>query len=119
MRAYSTVQLIRRAVKDVEFEGVQIKEGDFISCATMIANRDPLEFENPDKVDIERSDNRHQAFAYGPHRCLGSHLARKELNIGYEEFLGRIPTFRIKEGTAPTTYGGHVFGIDNLVLAWT
>jgi cytochrome P450 len=119
MRAYSTVQLIRRAVKDVEFEGVQMKEGDFVSCATMIANRDPLEFADPDRVDIARADNRHVAFAYGPHRCLGSHLARKELNIGYEEFLGRIPTFRVKDGTAPTTYGGHVFGIDNLVLAWT
>lgn len=118
LRAYSTVQLIRRAVKDVEFEGVKMKEGDFVSCATMIANRDPLEFQDPDKVDIERADNRHVAFAYGPHRCLGSHLARKELNIGQEEFLSRIPAFRIKEGTAPTTYGGHVFGIDNLVLTW-
>jgi cytochrome P450 len=119
MRAYSTVQLIRRAVKDVEFEGVQMKAGDFVSCATMIANRDPLEFADPDRVDIARADNRHVAFAYGPHRCLGSHLARKELNIGYEEFLGRIPTFRIKPGTQPTTYGGHVFGIDNLILDWS
>jgi cytochrome P450 len=119
LRAYSTTQLIRRAVKDVEFEGVQMKAGDFVSCASMIANRDPREFPNPDKVDLEREGNRHVAFAYGPHRCLGSHLARRELAIGFEEFLARIPSFRIKPGTAPITYGGHVFGIENLVLDWS
>jgi cytochrome P450 len=97
---------------------VKIKAGDYISCASMIANRDPREFPNPDTVDIAREHNPHVAFAYGPHRCLGSHLARRELAIGFEEFLARIPTFRIKEGTAPVTYGGHVFGIENLVLAW-
>jgi cytochrome P450 len=118
LRAYATTQLIRRAVKDTEFEGVTIKAGDFISCASMIANRDPREFPNPDTVDITREHNPHVAFAYGPHRCLGSHLARRELLLGFEEFLARIPPFRIKEGTAPTTYGGHVFGIENLVLAW-
>jgi cytochrome P450 len=118
LRAYTVNQLVRRAVKDVDFEGVQIKAGDFITCGIMIANRDPREYEDPDTVDIERDANRHMAFAYGPHRCLGSHLARRELAIGLEEFLGRIPTFRIKEGTAPITYGGHVFGIENLILAW-
>jgi cytochrome P450 len=119
LRAYSTVQLLRRAVKDVEFEGVLIKKGDFVSCGTMIANRDPLEFPDPDRVDFERESNRHVAFAYGPHRCVGSHLARRELIIGMEEMLKRIPTFRIKAGTSPITYGGHVFGIENLVLDWT
>jgi cytochrome P450 len=118
LRAYSVNQLVRRAVKDVEVEGVHIKTGDFIACPIMVANRDPLEYENPDVIDIERDANRHMAFAYGPHRCLGSHLARRELAIGLEEFLARIPPFRIKEGAAPTTYGGHVFGIENLVLAW-
>ncbi|PDT35836.1 cytochrome P450 [Sinorhizobium sp. FG01] len=119
LRAYSTVQMIRVATKDIDFDGAPIRKGDYISCATMISNRDPEEFECPNTIDLAREDNRHTAFAHGPHRCLGSHLARREIVIGLEEWLSRIPDFRIKEGTAPITYGGHVFGIDNLVLDWS
>ncbi|GLS32018.1 Cytochrome P450 [Mesorhizobium albiziae] len=119
LRAYPTVQMIRVATKDIDFEGAPIRKGDYVSCATMIANRDPAEFECPNTIDLAREDNRHAAFGYGPHRCLGSHLARREIVIGLEEWLARIPAFRIKEGTAPITYGGHVFGIENLILDWS
>ncbi|WP_157218186.1 cytochrome P450 [Flavisphingomonas formosensis] len=119
LRAYPTVQMIRVATRDIDFEGAPIRKGDYVSCATMIANRDPEEFECPEKIDLSREDNRHQAFAYGPHRCLGSHLARREIVIGLEEWLKRIPDFRIKEGTAPIAYGGHVFGIEDLILDWS
>ncbi|AJD43806.1 cytochrome P450 protein (plasmid) [Rhizobium gallicum bv. gallicum R602sp] len=119
LRAYSTVQMIRVATKDIDFEGAPIRKGDYISCPTMIANRDPAEFECPNTIDLAREDNRHTAFAYGPHRCLGSHLARREIVIALEEWLSRIPDFRIKKGTAPITYGGHVFGIENLILDWS
>ncbi|AEG48679.1 Camphor 5-monooxygenase [Sphingobium chlorophenolicum L-1] len=119
LRAYPTVQMIRVATKDIDFEGAPIRKGDHVSCATMIANRDPLEFPHPEKIDLTREDNRHTAFAYGPHRCLGSHLARREIVVGLEEWLKRIPPFRIKEGTAPVAFGGHVFGIENLILDWS
>ncbi|WP_336962623.1 cytochrome P450 [Sphingobium aquiterrae] len=119
LRAYPTVQMIRVATKDVDFEGAPIRKGDYVSCATMIANRDPEEFACPEKIDLTREDNRHQAFAYGPHRCLGSHLARREIVVGLEEWLKRVPAFRIKEGTAPIAFGGHVFGIENLILDWS
>jgi len=119
LRAYPTVQMIRVATRDVDFDGAPIRKGDYVSCATMIANRDPEEFSNPDVVDLGREDNRHTAFAYGPHRCLGSHLARREIVIGLEEWLKRIPAFGIKAGTAPIAYGGHVFGIENLILDWS
>lgn len=117
-RAYSTILVLRRAVRDYDFKGLKIKAGDFVSCPTMVANRDPLEFPDPDRIDLARDNNRHTAFAYGPHRCLGSHLARRELVIGLQEFLARIPRFRIREGTLPITYGGHVFGIEDIQLAW-
>ncbi|WP_404294783.1 cytochrome P450 (plasmid) [Microvirga sp. RSM25] len=119
LRAYPTVQMIRVATKNIDFEGAPIRKGDYISCATMIANRDPAEFECPNTIDLAREDNRHAAFGYGPHRCLGSHLARREIVIGLEEWLARIPGFRIKDGTAPITHGGHVFGIENLILDWS
>lgn len=117
-RAYSTILVLRRAVKDCEFKGLTIKAGDYVSCPTMVANRDPREFPDPNHIDLARENNRHTAFAYGPHRCLGSHLARRELVIGLQEFLARIPVFKIREGTQPITYGGHVFGIENIQLAW-
>lgn len=119
LRAYPTVQITRVATKDIDFEGAPIRKGDYVSCATMIANRDPAEFESPNTVDLAREGNRHAAFGYGPHRCLGSHLARREIVIGLEEWLARIPAFRIKKGTAPINYGGHVFGIENLILDWS
>jgi cytochrome P450 len=119
LRAFSTVQMIRVATRDVDFEGAPIKKGDYVSCASMIANRDPDEFEDPEKLDLGRIGNRHTAFATGPHRCIGSHLARREIEVALEEWLARVPTFRIKEGTAPITYGGHVFGIEGLVLDWS
>ncbi|QPB24651.1 cytochrome P450 [Rhizobium sp. 007] len=119
LRAYSTVQIIRVATKDGDFEGVPIRKGDYVSCATMIANRDPVEFKCPDTIDLARQDNRHIAFGYGPHLCLGANLARREIAIGIHEWLARIPTFRIKEGTAPITHGGHVFGVENLILTWS
>ncbi|TIU65135.1 MAG: cytochrome P450, partial [Mesorhizobium sp.] len=119
LRAYSTIQMIRVATKDVDFKGAPIRKGDYVSCATMIANRDPAEFECPNEIDLAREDNRHAAFGYGPHRCLGSHLARREIVIGLEEWLARIPAFRIKTGTEPITFGGHVFGIENLILDWS
>jgi cytochrome P450 len=117
-RAFSTVQMLRVVAKDVEFEGVKMKAGDWVSCATMIANRDPREFPDPDHIDFNREANRHTAFAYGPHRCLGSHLARRELIIALEEWLSRLPPFRIMEGTAPVARGGFVFSIENLILDW-
>jgi cytochrome P450 len=117
-RAFSTVQMLRVAKRDIVFEGVQIKAGDWVSCATMIANRDPHEFPDPDRIDFTRDANRHTAFAYGPHRCLGSHLARRELIIGLEEWLARLPPFRIREGAAPLAHGGFVFSIKDLHVAW-
>ena len=119
LRAFSTVQMIRVATRDVDFEGAPIRKGDYVSCASMIANRDPDEFENPGRLDLGRIGNRHTAFATGPHRCIGSHLARREIEVALEEWLARVPPFRIKEGTAPITYGGHVFGIEGLVLDWS
>ena len=119
LRAYSTVQMIRTAKVDTELAGVQIKAGDLVCCPSMVANRDPSEYPDPDKVDFGRNANRHMAFAYGVHRCLGSHLARRELIIALEEWFARIPEFRVMPGAAPVAHGGFVFGVDSLKLVWT
>jgi cytochrome P450 len=118
LRAFPTVIMTRIAARDTEYDGIVIKKGDRVSCPSMVANRDPQEFPDPNVIDLKRPNNRHVAFAYGPHRCLGSHLARRELAIAMEEWLKHIPSFRLKDGVAPTTYGGHVFGIEDVQLAW-
>lgn len=119
LRAFPSVTPIRTATRDMDLGGCPIKKGDLVSCPSMASSRDPAEFPDPNTIDFNREDNRHTAFSYGPHRCLGSHLARREIIIALNEWFARIPPFRIKEGTAPVTFGGFVFGVENLVLDWS
>jgi cytochrome P450 len=81
------------------------------------ANRDPREFENADRVIIDREDNRHIAFGAGPHRCLGAHLARQELRVALEMWHKRIPEYRMREGAEVVEHGGQI-GLDHLPLVW-
>lgn len=119
LRAFPSVTPIRTATRDMELQGCPIRKGDLVSCPSMTSSRDPDEFPDPNRIDFAREDNRHVAFSYGPHRCLGSHLARRELIIALDQWFVRIPPFRIKPGTAPITFGGFVFGVENLVLDWS
>jgi cytochrome P450 len=118
LRAYSTVHMVRVATRDTEIAGVKVKAGDRVTCSSIVANRDSLEFANPDWIDFSRDVNRHVAFSYGPHRCVGSHLARREVVTALTEWLARVPQFRIKQGTAPVANAGTVFGMQSLYIEW-
>jgi cytochrome P450 len=89
----------RIALEDVEVGGCPISKGERVSPLLGAANTDPAEFDDPDVVDFARSPNRHRAFGGGPHRCLGSHLARLELRVALREFHRRIPDYAIRKGT--------------------
>ncbi|MDT5095081.1 MAG: hypothetical protein QOH60_4444 [Mycobacterium sp.] len=89
----------RIAVQDFEVSGCPISRGERVSPLLGAANTDPAEFADPDVVDFKRSPNRHRAFGGGPHRCLGSHLARLELRVAMREFHRRIPDYEIPPGT--------------------
>ena len=117
-RAYAVVNTNRYATRDIEFAGVQIKKGDNVTCSTILASRDPHEFERPNEVIFTRSPNPHNAFSFGPHRCIGSHLARREITSGIEEWLRVIPRFRVKPGASIRVTGGGVFSIESLPLTW-
>ena len=117
-RAFSVVTTARYVAQDVEFAGVQMKRGDAITASTVLSNTDPDEFSSPEVVNIIRSPNRHNAFSYGPHRCLGSHLARREIQIAMEEWLKRIPTFSVRPGAEIRALGGGVLGVESLPLVW-
>jgi len=118
LRAYPIVVSGRLVTRDLEFHGVQMKKGDVVVLGTMFAGRDGQEFANPDRVDFDREKVSHITFAAGPHRCVGSHLARRELRIAIEEWLRRVPPFRIKEGEAGVTHSLGVFGVSRLPLSW-
>lgn len=83
------------------------------------ANRDRVEFGDPATVDIQRTPNRHLSFGAGPHRCLGSHLARIELRASLEELLRRIPDFRLDPDSPGTSHATSVRGVVTLPILFT
>jgi hypothetical protein len=87
-----------------------MREGDKVLMNFPAANRDPEAFERPDEVVLDRMVNRHVAFGSGIHRCAGSNLARMELTVALEEWIGRIPRFRLAEGAEVSWAGGQVRG---------
>jgi cytochrome P450 len=117
LRYYSFVSPSRKVIKDTVVGGCPVKAGEMVWLPLSSANRDPREFADADKVIIDRKENRHLAFGAGPHRCLGSHLARQELLIGLRAWHERIPDYRINPDVPVREHGGQV-GLDNLPLVW-
>jgi cytochrome P450 len=106
LRAYAPVTMAREIVEDAEISGTTFRKGEMVLLAFPAANRDPEMFEDADRVVIDRAENRHVAFGLGIHRCIGSNLARMEINVALSEWLARIPEFRLDpEGTARWSKG--------------
>jgi cytochrome P450 len=100
LRFETPVQMVARVVKqDATIGGVEVKAGDRAIILIGAADGDEREFDDADVVSFTRPANRHVAFGGGPHRCLGSHLARLELRVALEEFHRRIPEYRVPDGT--------------------
>ncbi len=116
VRVHATVTPGRRVTEECPFKGAALHGNDSVMLSTPSANRDPLMFPDPDEVIFDRHPNPHVGFAIGPHRCLGMHLARRELRIALEEILRRMPDYHIKPGTTPLIYGGGVKGVGTLTL---
>jgi cytochrome P450 len=110
LRAYAPVTMARVVTEDIEFQGCPMHAGDKVLMNFPGANRDPEAFEDPDEVILDRAHNRHLAFGSGIHRCAGSNLARMELRVAIEEWLKRIPEFRIEPDADVTWAGGQVRG---------
>lgn len=109
--------VVRVAMQDVEVSGCPISKGERVTPLLGAANTDPAEFADPELVDFRRSPNRHRAFGGGPHRCLGSHLARMELRVALREFHRRIPDYQIKPG-AELQYTAALRSVEALPLTF-
>ena len=109
----------RKVTRDTEFHGVQLKQGDMVYALVSGANRDPRAYERADEFVIDRKRNHHMGFANGPHRCLGAHLARRELQLAVEEWLRVIPDFRIAtDEELRERGGGAMMTLTSLPLVW-
>ncbi|WP_318279478.1 MULTISPECIES: cytochrome P450 [Streptomyces] len=89
------VGIARVATEDVDIDGVPIRAGDVVHVSYLAANRDPQMYERPNELDLERGTPNHMAFGYGTHHCLGSHLARMELQVAIGTLLNRFPDLRL------------------------
>jgi cytochrome P450 len=118
-RRFPIVGDARIVPNDLEFDGVQLKAGDMIQIPTALSGLDDEMNEDPWTVDFKRRRPLHNTFGSGPHRCAGLHLARTEIMVTLQEWLTRIPEFRIVEGTKPRYLTGMVATVENIQLEWT
>ena len=108
----------RIAIQDVELAGQTIPAGSYVMVTIAVASRDPAEHPDPDTVDFRRQE-RNLAFGVGPHRCLGSHLARMEMRVALAEWHRRIPEYELAPGVTPQVrWPAGVVGIDSVPLVW-
>jgi cytochrome P450 len=109
----------RIATQDTELpNGARVAAGTAVMVNYGAGNVDPSEFADPFEVRFDREPNRHIAFGGGVHRCLGSHLARRELRITLREWHRRIPDYTIKPGHEELVYPPGLRSVKDLTLAW-
>jgi len=90
----------RTTSHDVEIAGRQLQRGERVLLSWAAANRDPAVFPDPDRLDVERPNNRHLAFGAGPHRCVGASLARSTFDAVLDVVLDRLPYYAVDRAAA-------------------
>ncbi len=96
MRFDTPLQLFRRWVlADMDYKGFALRQGQEVALLFGAANRDPAQFDQPNRLDITRADNPHISFGLGIHYCLGAPLARLELQTAIATLMRRLPDLRL------------------------
>ncbi len=110
---------VRFTTGAVQLGGTEIPAKTIALMIVAAANRDPAQFEDPEKFDIARNPNDHVAFGEGIHFCIGAPLARMEARIAFEAMLARFPRLRLKDPAIKPVYKGSYFlrGLESLPLA--
>ena len=112
LRVFPPTQgMSRRATRDTIVSGQPVRAGEQVYMSFVAANRDPEDYQSPHEIDFRRENIRHFSFGAGPHRCLGSHLARLEAKVLLEVLLERAPNYAlIEEGVELADDIGNVAG---------
>ncbi|MGW0868748.1 cytochrome P450 [Streptomyces sp. NPDC002611] len=112
--------ILRAALEDVEVEGQSIRAGETVTVSVQAANRDPLRFPDPDRLDIHRKATGHLSFGHGAHQCLGQQLARVEMAVVFPALLARFPTLRlaVPPQEVPLRERSNIYGVISLPVTW-
>lgn len=119
LRVHGVAGMERGVTADMEYEGVAMRKGDRILFVPQLYGFDQPGLERPTEVDFTREVSPHLIFGAGPHRCIGSHLARTELRVFIEEWTQAIPDFAIAPGIEIEMRGGNVWSPVRLPLVWS
>ncbi len=119
IRRHGIANTARVVARDTDYGGVHFRQGDRVLAPNLTAGLDGRRYPEPLKVDFNRPNaSSHAAFGNGPHRCPGANLGRMEIKIVLEEWLARIPDYRI-DPEEPTVFAtGLVNGVLRLPLVW-
>lgn len=113
-------QLSRTVTRDIAVGGQHLRRNDRVVISWLAANHDEQEFERPDEILLDRAPNRHVAFGLGPHRCIGSHLARLMSAVMVKAVLERIPDYRVDRGGVQEYLGNpSMTGLGKLPVTFT
>ena len=118
---FQTSAHTRKALEDVDLDGILIKAGESVTVSLAAANRDSNEFEHPDALDLKRSGKRHLGFGAGTHMCIGHHLARLQIRIGIGSLFERFPRLRlaVPADEVPLFSGDYFsYGLHQLPVTW-
>lgn len=118
LRAYPFVNLMRDVAVDTVVGGCPLKVGDVLVLSTPSAGRDENTYPAGTEVDFGRKRMPHPAFGDGPHHCLGSNFARKELRVVYEEWHKRIPNYRLDDDFEVIETSGQMQALVSMHLRW-
>ncbi len=118
LRRYAIAMPPRIVMRDADFGGVHLKAGDRVLLMLPAGNLDPQTFNDPIRFDIDRASMPHLTFNSGPHRCVGSHLARLELRVFFEEWLRLMPIIRLDPEVAPVYRPGLTLTMAKLPILW-
>jgi len=116
--ATPTKHFMRNTVTDTDFFGFKLKPMERIMCSLVSANNDETVFPDPARFDVTRRPNPHVAFGYGPHQCLGQHIAKMEMRALFEELLPRIGTIELAAEPS-LKRGNFVTGVKKLPIRLT
>jgi cytochrome P450 len=118
IRRHGLAMTARVLKEDVTRKGVTMRKDDMVLVIDALAAIDERAWPDPMAIDFDREIEAHDTFGNGVHKCVGEHLARMELVVFIEEWLRRIPDFRLDPAVPSITTGGVIIGMSQLGLVW-
>jgi cytochrome P450 len=116
LRHHPVANIIRIVRHDTKLGDVLLHSGESVLLPIVLMHRTGNSEE--DGVRLELAPRRHHTFGAGPHRCLGSHLARRELTVAIRAWHERIPEYGLADPSSTRGLGGSILGLDRLEVAW-